>query len=163
MAKVISDFLTPTEHPLGEAIYLNIDPATRFGYMGTGEGNIKRVMSQGRVLVPVFDWTGWGLDEEAILARILVEAATASPLKTPSLGRIDAAFWARNPGARVVLSHPDNVGFTAPVEVIASPEVPLDRIIVVRSLAGYYVMQAARRNILAHNKRGLLSVEFFRP
>lgn len=161
----ISDFLTHADFPLGETIFLGIDPATQFGHMGSGEGEVERVSSQGRVLVPVYDWTGWGLDEEAILAKVLVAAAAASPLKVPSLGGIDASFWAWTPGVRAVLSHPETGSFQSPVEVIASPEVPLDRIIVIKTpvMAGYYVKQAARRNVLAHSKMGLLSVEFYRP
>jgi hypothetical protein len=161
----ISDFLTHRDFSPREVIFLGIDPATQFGHMGDGEGGVERVSSQGRVMVPVYDWTGWGLDEEAILAKVLVAAASASPLKVPSLASIDASFWAKTPGVRAVLSHPETGEFQSPVEVIASPEVPLDRVIVIKNaaMAGYYVKQAARRNVLAHSKMGLLSVEFFRP
>ena len=162
----IKRFLTPKEFSLGEDIFLPMDPATQFGYLGTGEGGVDRISSRGRVLVPVYDWRGWGLDEEAILIKVLVQAATASPLKVARIENINQAFWAKTPGIRVVISNPSNVGsFSAPVEVLSSVEVPGDRLIILKGspMTGYYVKQAARRNILAHNKRGLLSVEFYRP
>jgi hypothetical protein len=162
----IKQFLVRQEFPLGQSIFLPIDPATQFGYMGTGEGGVERVRSQGRVLVPVFDWRGWGLDEEAILFKVLVEAATASPLKVPQIEGLNQAFWAKNPGVRAVLCHPANVGrFDPPIDPEVSVQVPEDRVIILKAapMVGYYVKQAARRNILAHNKHGLLSVEFFRP
>jgi hypothetical protein len=160
----ISRFLTIKDFPLGTDIFLSVDPATQFGYVGSGDGGVIRVSSKGRVLVPVYDWLGWGLDEGAILVRVLVRAAAASPWKVPRMGALNQAFWAKVPGIRAVLSHPENKErFEAPAEVVVSPEVPKDRIIVLKasSMVGYYVKQAARRNILAHNKCGLLSVELY--
>jgi len=162
----IKRFLTPKVFPLGQDIFLPIDPSTQFGYMGTGEGGVERVSSQGRVQVQVYDWRGWGLDEEAILIKVLAEAAAANPLKVAKMSNLNTAFWAKIGGMQVAISHPDNVGaFQAPVEVLVSPEVPKDRLIVLKGshMTGYYVKQEARRNILAHNKHGLLSIEFYQP
>jgi hypothetical protein len=166
MPTPISAFLTPKEYPLGETIFLDIDPATQFGHMGTGEGEIERVSSRGRVHVSVFDWRNWGLDEDAIIVKVLVAAASANPLKVSAIETLAPSFWAKTPGMRAVLVHPENTGrFEPPVEMVVSAEVPLDRVIILKAapLVGYYVKQAARRNVLAHNKHGLLSVEFYRP
>lgn len=162
----LSAFLTPKSFPLGETIFLDVDPATQFAHMGTGEGEVERVSSRGRVAVPVFDWRGWGLNEDAIIVKVLVAAASANPLKISSARDLSLSFWAKTPGVRALLTHPSNRGkFEPPVEVIVSEHVPADRVIVLKAatMAGYYVKQAARRNVLAHNKRGLLSVEFYQP
>lgn len=161
----ISAFLTPKDYPLGETVFLGIDPATQFGHMGTGEGGVERVSSRGRVMVPVFDWTGWGLDEEAILVKVIVEAASANPLKVPSIEDLTRSFWTKISGVRAVLANPACRGMLqTPAEMVVSNEVPTDRVIVLKaaSMVGYYVKQAARRNILVHNRQGLLSVQFYR-
>lgn len=156
----LADLLDRREWRLGTDIYLPMDPASEFGYIGDAEGNPERVRSRDRILVPVFPWQQLGMDEPDILARILVEAAKANPLKLPKLSAASPKFWKPYRG---LLRHP-SIEVDAAIPQVSSREVPRDRVIVLTGGAlPIYVMKGLRRNVFVWHRQSLLSVEFFLP
>ena len=156
---MIADILERHEVRLGPAIYLPMDPASEFGYIGGAEGDPERVRGQNRILVPVYPWKPLGLDEEAILASILVEASKSNPLKVGKLSDTRREFWRPY---RALLRHPTVEVPSAAIPQVASEEVPRDGVIIITGTATpLYVVQGNRRNIFAWHRRSLISVEFF--
>lgn len=160
---LLADTLDRREFRIGAAIYLPIDPATEFGFIGAPDGDPERVRRLDRIPVPVYPWAPLGLDEEAILARILVQGAAANPLKLGRLRDAKPKFWAPY---RALLRHPSvKVDKVDPrIPQIRSEEVPTDRVIVITGAhRPIYVVSGNRRNVFVWNRMSLLSVEFACP
>ena len=164
MPTKIASFLTTKLFPTNERVYLSMDPATQFGQVSNAEGEPERVQSVGRLIIPVYDWTAWKIEEDVLMARVMVVAAQANPLKVASVGNLDQPFWSAQRGVQAFLMNPALKGkFRMPLglTVIESEEVPVKNLILIGppALAGYYIKQGARRNILCHNKRGLTCIQ----
>lgn len=164
MPTKIAPFLTTKFYPPGERVYASMDPATQFGQISNAAGEPERVHAVGRVIVPVHDWSAWKIEEDVLMAKVMVIASQANPLKVASVANLDQPFWSAQRGVRAFLINPSLKGkFRMPLglTVIESEEVPVKSLILIGppALAGYYIKQGARRNILCHNKRGLTCIQ----
>ena len=164
--KSLSRFLTPASFELGKTTTLKVDPATQFGFIGTDVGGVERVRGTPQVIVPVYDWQATGVSEEEVFAKVLAEAAEASPLKVASPADLVGPFWAQLRGIRALLINPSMVGrFLVPIhfDVLKFEAVPENRAVVLKTpdLVGYHIKQGHRRNILVHNKWGVTALQFY--
>lgn len=164
--KPLSRFLTTASFDLSKTTTLTVDPATQFGFVGTESGGVERVRGTPQIIVPVYDWQAAGVTEDDVFANVLVEAAQANPLKVASPSDLRGPFWSQLRGIRALLINPALMGkFVIPLnfEVLKFEGVPENCAVVLKAAdqAGYYIKQGHRRNILAHNKRGLVALQFY--
>ena len=106
------------------------------------------------------------VDEDDPIALVLQEAAMQMPLKLPNPKSIDKTFWIKNNRhVKAFLMHPSLHGkFFIPVGVpiFKSDVLAPDRLTCLgpAQFAGYYVCYGHRRGVLAHDKKGLRSLQF---
>lgn len=160
-------YLTTVTFEPSESPRLRVDPATRFGHIVGPDGKPERIDSKfSLVTVPTFDWQAAHVDEDEPIALVLQEAAMQTPLKLPTPKILDASFWIKNNRhVKAFLIHPSLHGkFFIPigVPVIKSEALEPDRLTCLgpAQFAGYYVCQGHRRGVLAHDKKGLRSLQF---
>lgn len=166
MASQIAPLLSPLSFELNERVYVPMDPGTQFGFISNDQGEPERVQSIGRIVVPVYDWQGTSVDEDLIMAKVMLQAAEASPHQLPSVSHVIPSFWTSQRGLRAFLLNPGMRGkFRMPLGITAidSEAIPMNRLVLIgpADLAGYYVKQVYRRNIVCHCKRGLTAVQFY--
>lgn len=164
MPSKIAPFLTPKLFNIGERCYVNMDPATQFGFTTNAQGEPERVQGIGRVIIPVYDWAAMKFDEDTVMSGAMLQAAEANPLKLPSVSHLTQPFWSGQRGTQAFLMSPNMRGkFKLPLGIpaIDAPGFPMDRLVLIgpQALAGYFIKQGARMNILCHNKRGLTSIQ----
>jgi hypothetical protein len=163
----LAGLLSPVNFKPGAGTYCIMDSMTQFGFVLSPELEPQRIESKPRTFVPVRSWNGQ--NEDTIIAKVLVQASEANPLKVASLDDITDAFWVRLPGYCVaLLVNPENRGkFIVPKEsqVLEFDVVPKDRIVVLGPPhhVGYYVKQGDSKGVLTHNRRGLTSIQFYTP
>ncbi len=162
----LSDFLRHMSFQPGERTFCKVDAATRYGIVATEKEGPLRIDSEFRsVVVPVHDWTARDEDEE--IAIVLVEAGMQSPLQLPSPAAVDGAFWIKHArGCCALLVHPDTAPkcqFPEGPTIFRLESIPKNRLLIlgVPDLVGMYVKQGDRRGVIAHDKKGILSVHFY--
>jgi hypothetical protein len=116
--------------------------------------------------VPTYDLTAMGKDDDEVMSKVLAAAASQNPLKLAEPGQVDLFFWVKNNRhVKSILIHPSLVGkvrIPVGVPVYKSEALPKDQMTCLGppSFAGFYVEHGHRRGILAHDKKGLLAVQF---
>ena len=162
----LKQYLTLARFQPQEHTRLRVDPSTRFGYVADEAGKPLRVDSRNMALVvPVYDWQVMKIDEDDPIALVLQEAAMQSPLKLPSLKTITRDFWVKNnTHVKAFLFYPSLHGkfyMPAGVPIYKSEILAPDRITCLgpAPFAGYYLQQGHSRGVLAHDKKGLRSLQ----
>lgn len=164
---VIKNYLTTHSPPAGTPPYLSVEPSTRYGWVIGPDGEPHRIDSNfNRVVVPTYDLSAARIDEDELIAKVLATAACQAPLKVAQPAQVDKTFWIKtNRHMKLFLFHPELRGkFFLPVGVptYLSEVLPRNQITCLgpAAFAGYYVRQNHRRGVLAHDKKGLLGIQF---
>ena len=162
----LSKYLTPAVFDLNKDVFVKIHVGTHFGYTATAAGEPERVKGMPHVLITPHDWQAGHVNEDTAIVKVMSAAADANPLKLGGPAKVQGAFWGKFRGLQAVLMHPSMQGkFRVPLgpEVVKHEAMPEDRFVVIgtKMEAGIWVQQGFRRNVVAHNKRGLTSVQFY--
>lgn len=164
---ILKNFLTRYTAPPNEPPRIAVEPGTRFGWVIGKDGEPLRVDSNyTRVVVPVYDFSAAGIDEDEPMAKVLVEASRQAPLKLALPKQVDPMFWIKNNRhMKLFIFHPDLLGqlfLPVGVPTFKSAQLPRNQVTCLgpAASAGYYVQHGHERGILAHDKKGLLGIQF---
>lgn len=161
MIRSLRDTLLPIRFEAHQHPMVTLNAGTGFGYIIGESGDVERVPGP-RVLVPVHNDIG---GDEGI-AKVLVAAATANPLKVGSPADLAGGlgFWQRIPTPQAILVPPKLVGrfFQPGFPMFPLDAVPEGQLVLLRSpmMVGYLVSQGPKTGIVAHCKEGCLAVQF---
>jgi hypothetical protein len=161
----LASLLTRVNFQGHETPAVAVDPATRFVFLA-GPNGVERVDSAYRkVAVPMFDWQKMGVDEDAEIIKVLVEAAGTNPLKIVAPSKVDDIFWVKNRGWKAVLFNPALSGkFFIPDDLLiyTSALVPENQLLLVGlpNAVGFYAVQGNTVGVVSNKRQGLLQIQF---
>ncbi len=148
-----------------ETAAVTVDHATRYTYLAGPNGPERVDSFYRKVPVPMFDWQKMGVDEDAEITKVLVEAAGTNPLKVPNPSKVNDIFWVKNRGWKGLLFNPALTGkFFIPDDLLiyTSPLVPENQLVLIGppNAVGFYVVQGNTVGVLTNKRQGLLQVQF---